>query len=102
MPPDQPRSQAARTAAEAALVRVVQAYGQRPEFVLIGGLVPELLCATTTFGINDLGANFADPTAQGPDAYASQMTLDHPEVPDVQARADAVVAVQSFIARLLP
>lgn len=276
MPTDQPRSQAARTTAEAALVRVVHAYGRRPEFVLIGGLVPELLCATSTFGhagttdvdvqvdleiasgsvnarrleqalrdagfapdsehvwrwttdggshraiikfelladlpsqpanatlsfdgcdhlgaanlrgtgfaaqdidvqqltaeldghartvevnvtglagfllaktaaahsrrlpkdwydiafvlrhndaggptqaadavlarfaaelgplqsmINDLGANFADPTAQGPDAYASQIALDHPEVPDDQARADAVVAVQTFIDRLLP
>lgn len=39
------RSRAARAAAEAALVRVVHHYGARPEFVVIGGLVPELLCA---------------------------------------------------------
>lgn len=276
MPPDQLRSQAARSAAEAALVRVVDAYGRRPEFVLIGGLVPELLCATSTFGhagttavdvqvdleiasgavnaprleqalrdagfapdnehvwrwttdrgahraiikfelladlptqpanatlsfngcdrlgaanlrgtgfaardievqqltvvtgeearrvdvnvtglagfllaktaaaysrrerrdwydiafvlrhndaggptpaadavlarfaaelgplqsmFNDLSANFADPAAQGPSAYASQLTLDHPEIPDDQARADAIVAVQTFVNRLLP
>lgn len=43
--PDAERSRAARTASEAALVRVVHHYGQRPEFVVLGGLVPELLCA---------------------------------------------------------
>ncbi|MGF1667132.1 MAG: hypothetical protein ACFCVC_12780, partial [Acidimicrobiia bacterium] len=36
----------ARVAAEAALVRVVHHYGTRPEFVVLGGLVPELLCST--------------------------------------------------------
>jgi hypothetical protein len=40
-----PRSQAARAAAEQALVRVVDHYGKRPEFVLLGGLVPALLCS---------------------------------------------------------
>lgn len=40
-----PRSRAARAAAERALVRVVHHYGARPEFVLLGGLVPEILCA---------------------------------------------------------
>lgn len=45
MPHDEPpRSQAARAAAELALVRVVHHYGKRPEFVLLGGLVPALLC----------------------------------------------------------
>lgn len=39
-----PRSRAARAAAEAALVRIAHHYGSRPEFVLLGGLVPELLC----------------------------------------------------------
>ena len=43
-----PRSRAARTAAEAALLRIVHHYGQRPEFVVLGGLVPELLCAEST------------------------------------------------------
>jgi hypothetical protein len=42
---DAERSRAARSAAEAALVRVVHHYGGRPEFVVLGGLVPELLCA---------------------------------------------------------
>lgn len=46
MPADEyPRSQAARAAAELALVRVAHHYGGRPEFVLLGGLVPALLCA---------------------------------------------------------
>jgi hypothetical protein len=40
-----PRSQAARKAAELALVRVAHHYGGRPESVLLGGLVPALLCA---------------------------------------------------------
>ena len=32
-------------AAERALVRVVHHYGATPEFVVLGGLVPELLCS---------------------------------------------------------
>jgi hypothetical protein len=35
----------ARAAAERALIRVVHHYGARPEFVLLGGLVPDLLCS---------------------------------------------------------
>jgi hypothetical protein len=42
---DAERSRAARAASERALVRVVHHYGGRPEFVVLGGLVPELLCA---------------------------------------------------------
>ena len=41
------RTRAARHAAEQALVRVVHHYGSTPEFVLLGGLVPELLCANS-------------------------------------------------------
>ena len=43
------RSRGARLAAEAALVSVVFHYGSRPEFVLLGGLVPELLCMRSRF-----------------------------------------------------
>lgn len=43
MPAESPRSRAARDAAERALVRVIHHYGTRPEFVVLGGLVPELL-----------------------------------------------------------
>lgn len=44
-----PRSRVARVAAESALVRVVHHYGERPEFVVLGGLVPELLCSTSSY-----------------------------------------------------
>ncbi len=44
MATEQPRSRPARRAAEEALVRVVHHYGETPEFVVLGGLVPELLC----------------------------------------------------------
>jgi len=49
VPDETPRSQASRTAAESALVRVVHHYGSRPEFALLGGLMPEYLCAGSTF-----------------------------------------------------
>lgn len=39
------RSRHARALAEAALVRIVSAYGETPEFVVLGGLVPDLLCS---------------------------------------------------------
>ncbi len=42
---DPERSRAARDLAERALVRLVQQYGDVPEFVLLGGLVPDLLCS---------------------------------------------------------
>ncbi|MGQ0617624.1 MAG: hypothetical protein ACT4PW_11650 [Acidimicrobiia bacterium] len=44
---DAERSRVARAASERALVRVVHHYGARPEFVVLGGLVPELLCAAS-------------------------------------------------------
>lgn len=48
MPDDEPlRTQAARAAAELALVRVVHHYGEKPEFILLGGLVPALLCSAS-------------------------------------------------------
>jgi len=43
------RSRTARRAAERALVRVVHHYGSRPEFVVLGGLVPELLCSKSDY-----------------------------------------------------
>jgi hypothetical protein len=47
---DQPvRSSEARAAAELALVRVVHHYGEKPGFVLLGGLVPQLLCSHSAF-----------------------------------------------------
>lgn len=49
MSDEEPRSRRARIAAESALVRVVHHYGDRPEFVVLGGLVPELLCVGSAF-----------------------------------------------------
>lgn len=49
MPDDAPRTRAARIAAETALVRVVHHYGERPEFVLMGGLMPDYLCSNSVF-----------------------------------------------------
>lgn len=50
--------------------------------------------------IDDLHANFADPSAQGPTAYADQMLIDHPDLDMATLRADAVVAVETFYERL--
>jgi hypothetical protein len=49
MQAEEHRSRAARRAAESALVQVVHHYGSRPEFVVLGGLVPELLCTKSRF-----------------------------------------------------
>ena len=45
MSEDPERTGRARRAAELALVRVCSHYGERPNFVLLGGLVPALLCS---------------------------------------------------------
>ena len=52
------RSRAARTAAEAALLHIIRNYGRRPEFVVLGGLVPELLCAES--GLRHAGTTDVD------------------------------------------
>jgi len=49
----------------------------------------------------DLQANFADPDAQGTVAYVSQITLDHPELDQEVAAADAQLAVAAFTEDLL-
>jgi hypothetical protein len=46
---EEPRSRSARSAAERALVRIAHHYGAEPEFVVLGGLVPDLLCTKTKF-----------------------------------------------------
>ena len=50
--------------------------------------------------LDDLLANFELPDAQGPDAYASQMSTDHEDIDEATLRADAVTAVQEFHAAL--
>jgi hypothetical protein len=51
---------------------------------------------------DELEANFHEPRNQGPEAYATQMQIDHPEIDDVTLRADAVLAVREFYSRLFP
>lgn len=46
--------------------------------------------------LDELESNFRGPGDQGPEAYAEQMLLDHPERDDATLRADAVLAVASF------
>ncbi len=58
MEDETPRSRPARVAAETALVRVVHHYGSRPEFVLMGGLMPEYLCAGS--GVQHAGTTDVD------------------------------------------
>ena len=62
---------------------------------------PDDLSAIHT-AFNDLRANFADPTAQGAQAYVRQMQIDHPELDPVSLAADAVLAVQEFHRSLWP
>ena len=49
MADEQPRSRQARAAAERALIRIVHHYGAKPEFVVLGGLVPDLLCTASPY-----------------------------------------------------
>lgn len=46
--------------------------------------------------LEDLHANFADPLAQGPKAYAEQMLIDHPDLDEATLLADAVTAIDEF------
>lgn len=47
--------------------------------------------------LDDLRSNFADVEAQGAHAYADQMLVDHPDLNAATLRADAVLAVRSFV-----
>lgn len=65
---DRQRSRTARDAAEAALVRVMYHYDGTPEFVLLGGLVPELLCTSSSAvhaGTSDVDVQVDLEIAQG-------------------------------------
>ncbi|MGO9097971.1 MAG: hypothetical protein ACLP9Y_00445 [Mycobacterium sp.] len=105
------------------LAKVAAAYGRRKEkdwydiaFVLLhndaGGPEAAAHLILDRFGDDvvavarrahdDLRANIAAVDAQGPAAYASQLAIDHPELDPVQLPADAVVAVRSFYANLVP
>ena len=58
------------------------------------------LVGVTRTALDDLAANFANPAAQGPEAYATQFAIDHPGSDDAQLRADAILAVRAFYAAL--
>lgn len=93
---DEPRrSRVARAAAELALVRVVHHYGSRPEFVLLGGLVPDLLCAGSQFvhaGTVDIDVQVDLEIAGGSVNTARlERALSNAEfVPDDQTRYSAI------------
>ncbi len=94
------RSRHARQLAETALVRIVDAYGAVPEFVLLGGLVPDLLCSqssTLHIGTTD---NFASPGTQGPRAYADTVVDLHLDDDGDLLTNDAVAAIETFMSAL--
>ena len=51
--------------------------------------------------LDDLRDNFGHPESQGPNAYADQMILDHPELDFTTLRADAVIAIDQIHTQLL-
>jgi hypothetical protein len=69
------RSRHARELAERGLVRLVAAYGDVPEFVLLGGLVPDLLCGNAArrhVGTTDVDVQ-VDLEIQGGSVNASRL-----------------------------
>jgi hypothetical protein len=104
---DPPRSRSARAAAERALIRVVHHYGARPEFVLLGGLVPDLLCSKSTMvhsGTTDVDVQVNLEIAAGSvnAAHLEQALRNAEFEPDSRrawrwrAEADGTVAVIKF------
>lgn len=47
--------------------------------------------------LHDLGDNFADPDAQGAQAYADEMSRNHPELDRRSLLADGIAAVLEFV-----
>ena len=87
MTADEPvRSSEARAVAELALVRVVHHYGQKPGFVLIGGLVPQLLCSNSAFrhaGTTDVDVQVDLEIARGA-THTRRLEQALPEIPTSQ------------------
>ena len=70
-----PRSRETRALAEAALARLVWEYGETPEFVLLGGLVPDLLCSSAArphIGTTDVDVQ-VDLEIEGGSAHATRL-----------------------------
>ncbi len=57
---------------------------------------------TMRTSLDDLMSNFETVDAQGPEAYSSQILVDHPDQDEVSLRADAVTAVAQFWDLLQP
>jgi hypothetical protein len=74
--------------------------GPEPAAALVDESFGSDLVGATRTALDDLAANFENPVAQGPEAYATQFAIDHPESDDAQLRADAIVAVRAFYAGL--
>jgi hypothetical protein len=54
------------------------------------------LAGPLSTALADLRANFGDSRAQGPQAYAEQMLVDHPDLDGLVLAGDAVQAVAAF------
>lgn len=63
---------------------------------------PDGLTGSVRTALDDLLGNFATPTAQGPQAYAEQMLVDHPEFDSTTLASDAMLAVGAFHRALFP
>jgi len=57
--------------------------------------------ATVNTALSDLRANFGIPGDQGTRAYVQQTMLDYPDLDETTIAADAIVAVDRFVSRLL-
>ena len=88
------RSRHARRLAEAALFRIVDAYGAVPEFVVLGGLVPDLLCgqsSTLHVGRTDVDVQVSLEIAGG--SAKRQPPRSRAPVGQVRPRSGAYVAL---------
>lgn len=63
---------------------------------LVTGAFGDELVGGIRTALDDLHANFTDLLAQGPQAYAEQMLVDHPELDAATLLADAVTAIDQF------
>ncbi len=64
---------------------------ERTKAIFSGDLVGE-----TRTALDELLSNFTRESDQGPSAYASQFSIDHPQEDDNQLRSDAVLAVSEY------
>jgi hypothetical protein len=75
--------------------------GPRAAALAVRAAFPDDLVGSVRTALDDLAANFARPGDQGPQAYASQMLVDHPELDGPTLQADAALAVAEFYETLI-